>query len=109
MPEQMPPWEGSQRQLETARPSLALHGCGEDVWDLGGLSASSPLQVLGKWALRVLLAQPQWAWVGPQAGRPQASERAGQSASHPLGPWPGLLMPSKRTFSSQPWYPLRRR
>ena len=36
MPGQMPPWEGSQRQLETARLSLALHGCGEDVWDLEG-------------------------------------------------------------------------
>lgn len=39
-------------------------------------------------------AQPQWIWISPRAGRPQASERAGESASHPLGPWPRQLMSS---------------
>lgn len=42
MPGQMPPWEGSQRQLEKARPGLALHGCGEDVRDLEGCLPAPP-------------------------------------------------------------------
>ena len=42
------PWEGSQRQLGTARPSLALHGCGKEVWDLEGCPpAPWGIQVLG--------------------------------------------------------------
>lgn len=77
-----PPERGARGNWK--RPGLAWPFMGmARMYGTWRVVCQLPLQVLGKWAVTVLPVQPQWAWVGPQAGRTRlVSEQGSQLPIH---------------------------